>query len=165
MMISFQPAAGGNMRGEESAMRFTVRCIFILLLGAASMPVKAQKSDALPGLAQLDSMTSRFAPTPLRVDTSRLSSGDRQALVKLIEAASLLNDIYMRQLWDGDVALYARLQKEATTPLGKARLHYFWINKSPWSDLDDYKAFLPGVPSRKLLGANFYPEDMSKVEF
>lgn len=53
-------------------------------------------SLAPPGLAQLEKMTSRFAPTPLRVDTSKLTSGDRQALVKLIEAARLLNDIYMR---------------------------------------------------------------------
>src|SRR5579863_5806370 len=146
-------------------MKFTAYLIFVLLFGVMSIPMRAQKSEALPDLDQLEKMASRFAPTPLRVDTSKLTSGDRQALVKLIEAARLLNDIYMRQLWDGDVALYARLQKEATTPLGKARLHYFWINKSPWSDLDDYKAFLPGVPSRKLLGANFYPEDMSKVEF
>ena len=121
-------------------------------------------SLAPPGLAQLEKMTSRFAPTPLRVDTSKLTSGDREALVKLIEAARLLNDIYMRHLWEGNEALYARLKKD-TTPLGKARLHYFWINKGPWSDLDDYKAFLPGVPARKLLGADFYPEDMSKEEF
>jgi hypothetical protein len=70
----------------------------------------------------------------------------------------------MQQMWEGNLALYARLQKD-TTPLGKARLHYFWINKAPWSDLDDYKAFLPGVPPRKPLGANFYPESMTKEAF
>ena len=59
---------------------------------------------------------------------------------------------------------YARLQKD-TTPLGKARLQYFWINKSPWSALDDFKAFLPGVPAEKPKGANFYPEDMTREEF
>ena len=52
-----------------------------------------------------------------------------------------------------------------TTPLGKARLDYFWLNKGPWSDLDDYAAFLPGAPPRKLPGANFYPEDMAREEF
>ncbi len=44
-------------------------------------------------------------------------------------------------------------------------LHYFWLNKGPWSDLDDHAAFLPGVPERKPLGANFYPEDMKREEF
>jgi hypothetical protein len=145
-------------------MKFTAYLIFVLLFGVMSIPMRAQKSEALPDLAQLENMANRFAPTPLRVDTSRLSSGDRQALVKLIEAARILNDIFMQQMWDGNLALYSRLQRDAT-PLGKARLHYFWINKGPWSDLDDYKAFLPGVPPRKPLGANFYPESMTKEAF
>src|ERR1700674_273752 len=145
-------------------MKLTAYFIGVLLLGVTSIPVKAQKKEAQPDLAQLEKMTSRFAPTPLRVDPSRLSAGDRQALVKLIEAARILNDIFMKQMWDGNPALYARLQKD-TTPLGKARLHYFWINKAPWSDLDEYKAFLPGVPPRKPLAANFYPESMTKEAF
>ena len=109
-------------------------------------------------------MIHRFAPTPLRADTSRLSAGDRQAMTKIVEAARIFDEIFMKQLWSGDLALYAKLQKD-TSPLGKARLHYFWINKGPWSDIDDYKAFLPGVPPRKLPGANFYPADMTKEDF
>jgi hypothetical protein len=120
--------------------------------------------NPLPDLPQLNSMAARFAPTPLRVDTSRLSSGDRQALVKLIQAARILNTIYMNQLWSGDLALYQKLQADKS-PLGQARLHYFWINKGPWSDLDGFKAFLPGVPARKPRGANFYPEHMTKTQF
>ena len=109
-------------------------------------------------------MAARFAPTPLRVDTSGLSSSDHQALIKLIQAARVLNDIFLKQLWDGNTALYARLQKDAS-PLGKARLNYFWINKGPWSDIDQFKAFLPDVPPIKPPGANFYPESMSKEAF
>ena len=136
-----------------------------ILLGGVAIPVTAQKdAAALPDAAQLAKMTSRFAPTTLRVDTSKLSSGDRQALVKLIEAARLLNDVFLQQLWDGNLALYSRLQKD-TTPLGKERLQYFWLNKGPWSDIDDNRAFLPGVPARKPLGANFYPENMTKEAF
>ena len=120
--------------------------LLMLMIAGATITAKAQKAGApTPGLTQLEKMTSRFAPTPLRVDTAKLSAGDQQALVKLIEAARILNDVFMRQMWSGNVALYSRLQKD-TTPLGKARLHYFWLNKSPWSDIDDYKAFLPGVP-------------------
>jgi hypothetical protein len=142
----------------------------IIVLGVANIPAKAQtskprkSSTPAPGLSQLQKMTARFRPTPLRVDTSKLSSRDRQALVKLIEAARIMNDIFMAQYWSGDLALYARLQKD-TTPLGKARLEYFWINKGPWSALDDFRAFLPGVPAKKPKGANFYPEDLVKPEF
>ena len=109
-------------------------------------------------------MAARFAPTPLVVSTEGLSRGDKKALVKLIQAADILNHIFMQQIWSGNLGLYQTLQQD-TSPLGRARLHYFWINKSPWSEIDEHRAFLPGVPERKPPGANFYPEDMSKEEF
>jgi hypothetical protein len=115
-------------------------------------------------LAELNRMIARFAPTELRVDTSALSAGDRKALVHLIAAARVIDDIFLTQLWSGNHFLLARLEKDKT-PLGKARLHSFRINKGPWSDLDGHTAFLPGVPAKKLPGANFYPPDMTKEEF
>src|SRR3981081_2741020 len=163
-MIVFRLARRRSRHRVEELMKLTAYFIFVLLLGVTSISMKAQRNGAVPDLAQLAKMASRFATPPLRVDPSKLSAGDRQALVKVIEAARILNDVFMQQMWEGNLALYARLQKD-TTPLGKARLHYFWINKAPWSDLDDYKAFLPGVPPRKPLGANFYPESMTKEAF
>ena len=151
-------------------MRLASSLALIILLAVATLPAAAKKTksrkanSSAPGLAQLKQMTERYAPTSLRVDTSKLSTGDRQALVKLIEAGRIMNDIFLVQYWSGNPALYARLQKD-TTGLGKARLQYFWINKSPWSALDNFKAFLPGVPAEKPKGANFYPEDMTREEF
>ncbi|MDP9268673.1 MAG: hypothetical protein M3P27_10185 [Acidobacteriota bacterium] len=130
---------------------------------ARSKPA-AKSAPGTPSLSDLKKMTARFAPTPLVVSTADLSAGDQQALVKLIEAAAILNDLFMDQLWSGDRATLARLQKDKT-PLGRARLHYFWLNKGPWSDLDQGKAFLPDVPAEKPAGANFYPEDMTKQDF
>src|SRR5437773_9948957 len=118
----------------------------------------------IPDLATLEHMSARFAPVELRVDIAKLAAADRQALAKLVAAARLVDDIFLTQYWSGNHELYARLQKD-TTPLGKARLRYVWINKGPWSALDDHKAFLPGVPPRKPLGANFYPADMTKEQF
>jgi len=127
------------------------------------MPMLAIAAN-IPDLAQLEKMIARFTPTDLRTDISKLSPGDRRALAKLIEASRVLDDIFLNQLWSGNQALYAKLRRD-TTPLGKARLHYFWINKGPWSSLDDGIAFLPDVPEKKLPGANFYPEDMTRSEF
>jgi len=127
------------------------------------MPMFAIAAN-IPDLAQLEKMIARFTPTDLRADISKLSPGDRQALAKLIEASRVLDDIFLNQLWSGNQALYTKLRRD-TTPLGKARLHYFWINKGPWSSLDDGMAFLPDVPEKKLPGANFYPEDMTRSEF
>jgi Peptidase family M49 len=117
-----------------------------------------------PDLAQLEQMTARFARTPLTVDTTRLSSGDQKALVKLIEAAHVVNHLFLAQYWSGNQALLEKLQQDRSA-LGVARSRYFWLNKGPWSALDDLHAFLPDVPARKLPGANFYPPDMTKDEF
>ncbi len=119
---------------------------------------------AMPNLNELNRMISRFAPAELKVDTSGLSSGDRQALGKLIEAARVIDQIFFVQRWSGNATLRAQLVKD-TSALGNARLHYFDLNKGPWSDLDAHEAFLPAVPARKLPGVNFYPEDMTKEEF
>ena len=121
------------------------------------MPMNAAEPD-------LARMSARFQPADIKADVSTLSATDRQALAKLLDAAKILDTVYMKQLWSGDVALYDKL-KQDHSPLGKARLQYFWINKGPWSDLDEHQAFLPGVPARKPLGANFYPEDMTREEF
>ncbi len=119
---------------------------------------------AIPDLAELNRMIARFAPAEIAADASNLAPGDKQALAKLIEAARVIDDIFLTQLWAGNPALRARLTQD-TTPLGKARLRYFDLNRGPWSDLDEHAAFVPGVAPRKPLGANFYPEDMTKDEF
>jgi hypothetical protein len=139
--------------------------IFFIVIALTAMAF-AQKSSSssYPDAAELNRMAARFAPTPLRVDTSTLSAGDRKALVKLIEAAHVVNPLFMQQLWSGNLPLYHKLRQDKS-PLGQARLHYFWINKGPWSEIDEHKAFLPGVPAKKPAGANFYPEDMTKEEF
>jgi hypothetical protein len=113
---------------------------------------------------QLDQMISRYARVELRANTAQLSPGDQKALVKLIDASRVLNDIFLRQIWSGNVTLFEKL-KQDHSPLGRARLRYFWLNKGPWSDLDEHEAFLPGVPAHKPLGANFYPEDMTRDAF
>src|SRR5215469_8517227 len=127
----------------------------VVLLAAAAM---------IPDLAQLKQMSARFAPVKLNYDVSTLSPNDRKALDKLIEAARVLNFVFLDQLWSGNRALDENLQRD-TSPLGKERLHYFWLNKGPWSDLDGHTAFLPGVPEPKPLGAHFYPPDMTREEF
>jgi len=139
------------------------KAIPLLLLPTIAMLTAEAKHDA-PDVAQLDRMLSRYARVDIRVDQSALSEGDRKALPKLIEASKVINDLFMRQLWSGNEALYAKLKRDQSA-LGKARLRYFLINKGPWSDLDGHTAFLPGVPPKKPAGANFYPEDMSRQEF
>src|SRR5688500_5643324 len=104
-------------------------------------------------LAELEKKIARLAPAKLEADISRLSKGDRAALVKLVEAARHLDSLFLTQMWSGNHSLYQKLKVD-TSPLGRGRLRYFEINKGPWSSLDHHEAFVPGVPPRKLGGAN-----------
>jgi hypothetical protein len=145
-------------------MRRLLIPFFALTLMATAQNTTPATASSAPDLNELNRMAARFAPAPLEVDLSGLSAGDKKALARLIEAGGIVNHIFMQQLWSGDLALYRKLEQDKS-PLGQARLHYFWINKSPWSEIDEHKAFIPGVPPRKPAGANFYPENMTKEEF
>jgi len=57
--------------------------------------------------------------------------------------------------------LYTLIKDES--PLGKARLHEFLINKGPWARLDHNAVFIPGAPE-KPPSANYYPEGATKAE-
>jgi hypothetical protein len=138
--------------------------VFLVFLSTVMAVAQTKSKASFPDSAQIDRLVARFAPTPLQVDTSALSAGDKQALPKLIESARLLNVVFMKQLWNRNLATYEKLKSD-TSPLGQARLRYYWINKGPWSNLEGNKPFMPGVPPRKPEGANFYPEDMTKAEF
>lgn len=115
------------------------------------------------GDPELARKIARFAPTTLTADTSKLAAKDRQALDKIIAAAKLLDPLFLRQVWSGNEALEKKLQADKSAA-GQQRLHYFYVNDGPWSRLDEKEPFIEGVP-KKLEGANYYPEDMTKEEF
>ncbi|SFC30296.1 dipeptidyl-peptidase 3 family protein [Massilia yuzhufengensis] len=139
-----------------------------LMLCAAIGAVPATAAAEPATAAQLATMAKRFAPAELKADTSQLSKGDRAAIVKLIEAAKIIDTLQLRQRWAGNDALWVALQKD-NSALGRARQDAFWLNKGPWSGLDDNQSFMPAeyagikIPAKKPAGANFYPENASKA--
>jgi hypothetical protein len=128
---------------------------------AAAWLVVAQEIP-VPDTARLQQMTARFAPTEIGADLSALSTSDRQVLAKLVQASKIIDALFLRQVWAGNDAMLLDLVKDQT-PAGRARLHYFLINKGPWSRLDHDQAFVPGAP-QKPAGANFYPADATKAD-
>ena len=116
------------------------------------------------GDPELEKMTRRFAPTTLTANTARLSPGDRKALAKIIEAAKLLDPLFLRQVWSGNDALHKKLEADKSI-VGGERRHYFLINDGPWSRLDNNEPFIEGVPKEKPPQANFYTDDITKDEF
>jgi hypothetical protein len=116
----------------------------------------------VPDAATLQRMTARFAPTDIGADLSTLSDSDRRVLAKLVEASKVIDALFLRQVWAGNEAMLIDLVRD-DSPAGRARLHYFLINKGPWSRLDHNQPFVPGAPP-KPERANFYPADATKAD-
>jgi Peptidase family M49 len=132
------------------------------LAGGASV----QETSTAPAASDLRAMSARFAPVDIAADTSRLSANDRRALGLLVEAARIMDALFLRQVWSGNDALLQQLSREALpsdAADARARLHYFLINKGPWSRLDHDRPFVPGVPAKPQSG-NFYPAGATKEE-
>ena len=138
-----------------------MRCLLacLILLPALST---AEDMRLPPETARLNQMAARFAPVEVRVDLSGIPENERRALADLVKAARIVDALFMRQLWAGNEAMMLRLMED-TTPLGRARLDYFMINRGPWSRLDDNAIFVPGAPA-KPEAANFYPAGATKAD-
>jgi hypothetical protein len=150
------------------------RAIALIFISAAiaactgETPVKESTAPpaAAPAAAAspLRTMTARFAPADIGADLSALPENERQALARLVEAARIMDGLFLRQVWSGNGALLESLARQAVTGGDAAdALHYFLINKGPWSRLDHNKPFIPGVPA-KPESANFYPAGATKDE-
>ena len=96
----------------------------------------------MPDVQTLQQMTARFAPTELSADVSALTDNDRRVLAKLVEASKIIDGLFLRQAWGGNDAMLNDLARDQSAE-GRARLHYFLINKGPWSRLDHNAPFVP----------------------
>jgi hypothetical protein len=125
---------------------------------APSPPAAAapKPADALPR------QIARFAPTDLTADVAALPSNERQALVHLLRAAQVMDALFLEQVWAGNEAILFQLLRDESDA-GRAKLHYFLINKGPWSRLDHNEPFVAGAPP-KPPAANYYPAGSTKEE-
>jgi hypothetical protein len=136
-------------------MRSLLACLLLFTASAIAQEIRLP-----PEAARLNKMSARFAPVEIRVDLKGLPESERRALASLIKAARVTDALFMRQMWAGNEAMLLRLMEDET-PLGRARLDYFLVNRGPWSRLDDNAVFIPGAPA-KPEAANFYPAGATK---
>jgi len=131
----------------------------LLVTAGAALTAQEPRMVTAP---ELQRMAARFVPTEITADVSHLTPNDRRVLAKLVEASKMIDALFLRQVWSGNDAMLLDLVNDQT-PEGRARLHYFLINKGPWDRLDHYRISVPGAP-KKPEGANFYPEGATKAE-
>jgi hypothetical protein len=135
-----------------------------LLLSLLMTPACNNSAPAEPPVttSPIEKDIARFAPVDIGVDLSGLPPTERDALNAMVEAGRIIDGIYLQQVWSENPGMLVRLAADRS-PEGQRLLHYFMINKGPWSRLDEDAPFVPGV-GPKPDQANFYPADASKEE-
>src|SRR5258707_1060166 len=134
----------------------------LVLVTALAAAILRVQTPSVPDAPKLQQMAARFAPTDIGADLSNVSAADRRVLGKLVDAAKIVDGVFLRQVWAGNEAMLADLARDSSA-VGRARLHYFLINKGPWSRLDHNEPFVPGAPP-KPAGANYYPPTVAKAD-
>ncbi|MDZ7373400.1 MAG: peptidase [candidate division KSB1 bacterium] len=137
----------------------TAPCLVFLLL---ILGCGVRESGLREETQHLRTQLAKFAPAEIGVDLSYLRPAQRQLLEKLVQAARSMDEIFLRQVYASNPEIRARLQR-SSSPLDSLRLQYFQIMFGPFDRLDEDRPFIGDRP--KPLGANFYPEEMTKEEF
>ncbi len=110
-----------------------------------------------PAVKNMDKLLSKYTEFELKTDISKFSSDEKLLLKHLINVAKVMDKLF----WEEAYGQKDELLSKINDPKLK---RYAIINYGPWDRLDGNKPFIKGF-GPKPLGANFYPEDMTKEEF
>ncbi len=127
---------------------------------AADTEIEAETEATIVVAPDVAERLTQYAPTELSADLSGVPEGELEVLVELIQAARIMDEIFLRQAWQGGPELRDRLDAEVTDETVRT---FFDVNFGPWDRLDENAAFLGDAEHPK--GAGYYPEDMTKEEF
>lgn len=132
--------------------------LILIFIQNCERPMELQKAD----LELVKTQLEKFAPVDISYDQSILSERDQQVVAKLMEAAKLIDQIFLIQVYSKNQAIQKVLHK-STHADDKTYFEYFKIMYGPFDRLDENKPFL--TINQKPAGANYYPEDLTKDEF
>lgn len=134
---------------------------FIVLAAVALIPALAAAMPTGDAMKAKESL-AKFARVRIEVDSKLLTGRDNKLVQELAKAAAVMDQIFLRQVYERNPELLAGLEKERA----KAPELYdlFRINMGPWDRLDHDRSFIDGI-GQKPAGATFYPADLTKEAF
>ena len=132
------------------------------LVAVGIVALAAAAGPAVQGQPFGTTMTPLFAPVDVGADVASLPRSERAALARIIDAARVMDALFLEQVWAGNPALLLELQGDRSASR-QAQLAFFLVNKGPWSRVEGNRPFVPGVPS-KPEGAAYYPPDATRDE-
>lgn len=103
---------------------------------------------------------SRFAPVAIDVDDELITDELRPVLRKLLEAAQVIDELYLAQVSSDNAELRAKLAADRSQAHALA---YFDIMYGPWDRLEESEVFIGAT--KRPPGVSFYPEDLTADAF
>ena len=113
-------------------------------------------------VAMLKETIAKFVPVEIKYDANLLNDREKVVLEKLYRASKIIDEIFLEQVYSKNNQIKAELMIESGEK-AKLQLELFNIMAGPFDRLEDDEPFIG--KDKKPLGANFYPEDMTKEEF
>jgi hypothetical protein len=128
-------------------------CMAFIVAGGVTVSAQEEREKTI------EQRLAVYAPVKISVPWELLDTNETAALENIYRAAAVMDEIFLRQVWKGNVelrqAMYAKnMMKE---------VKFFDINFGPWDRIDDNTPFVTKLA--KPDGAEFYPNDMTKQEF
>lgn len=126
-----------------------------------TQPAKDTSSEANTTLSLIPDYENRlniYFPVTLSANIEHLSDNQKQMLKVLIEASVIMDDLFWQQAFGDDKNTFL---SRIINPGAK---NFATINYGPWDRLNGDKVLFTGT-EEKPLGAQFYPDDMTKEEF
>jgi len=147
-------------KGALVNLRYFARITYVLLTSVflGSCGVEPPPETTVEPVGTVEPRPDIYAEFTLTADLSNLTDNQREMIGVLITASEIMDDLFWRQAYGDDYEEWL-----ASVGVGEAG-RFADLNYGPWDRLDDEKPFIEGVAA-KPLGANFYPEDMTRDEF
>ncbi len=138
-------------------MRISI-LVGILMLTLISCTEKAdQNTEENIEITEEQKLLNKYVTVRLTSDMGALSDNEKQIVAKLIQAGSIMDELFWFDAYGDKEELLNSIEDE---DLKK----FAMINYGPWDRLNNNEPFIEGVGA-KPAGANYYPADMTREEF
>ncbi|GIK21338.1 MAG: peptidase [Ignavibacterium sp.] len=121
-------------------------------------------------VTMLKEKIAKFVPVEIQYDETLLTDREKVVLEKLYRASKIIDELFLEQVYSKNNQiksdLLSRISNKSVLseqPELKLQFELFNIMFGPFNRLEDDEPFIG--TDKKPLGANFYPEDMTKEEF
>lgn len=140
-----------------------------LIIGCGERPSDDEISTT-EEIKMLQDKINKFVPVEIQYNEDLLDDREKVVLEKLYQASKIIDELFLEQVYSKNQELRSDLLSKIETETDadkklehELQLELFKIMFGPFDRLDNDKPFMGD--NEKPLGANYYPEDMTKEEF